>query len=169
MILLHSNIYHGPIITQSIIYKNRYPIAHHSSPIRCHINYYVISDYVVIKYDWIREEVCSCDIWSKVTPVPISILCHIVVVFHLRASYWLLFLSFNDNWFSHSWDTIRPWKFKVKGQGQRHPSQSSVQLTHFLSASHQGILSTPVPFVSWQSGLPFPRFNLTLKVQGHWS
>ena len=75
-------------------------------------------------------------------------------------------LSFHDNRASHSRDTIWPWKFTVKGQGQRYPSQCSVQLTHFLSVSHQGILSTAVPFVPWQSGLPFPRYNLTLKIQG---
>ena len=54
----------------------------------------------------------------------------------------------------------------IQGQSQRYPSQHSIQMTHFLSVSHQGILSTPVPFVPWQSGLPFPRYNLTLKIQG---
>ena len=44
---------------------------------------------------------------------------------------------------------------KIKGQCQRCPCQRSIQLTHFLSISHQGILSTPVPFVPWQSGLPW--------------
>ena len=57
-------------------------------------------------------------------------------------------------------------KDKVKGQGRRYPSQRSVQLTHFLSVSHQGILLTSVPFVPRQSGIPFPRYNLTLKIQG---
>ena len=60
-------------------------------------------------------------------------------------------------------------KFKVKGKGQWYPSQRSVQLTHFICVSHQGILSTPVPFVPWQSGLPFSRYNLTLEIQGQWS
>ena len=55
---------------------------------------------------------------------------------------------------------------KVKGQGQRYPSQRSIQLSHFDSISHQGILSTPVSFVPWQSGLTFPRYKLTLKIQG---
>ena len=64
-------------------------------------------------------------------------------------------LSFHDNLASHSRDTIWPWKLKVKGKGQRDPNQRSVLLTHFLNISHQGILSTPVPFVPWQSGLPF--------------
>ena len=91
---------------------------------------------------------------------------HMVVVFYIRAFYWLPSLSFHDNWASHSRDTIWPWKFKVKGQDQMYPSQCSIQLTHFLSVSHQGILSTPVPFVPWQTGLPFPRYNLTLKIQG---
>ena len=76
------------------------------------------------------------------------------------------FLLFHANWASYSRDTIWPWKFKVKGKGQRYPSQRSIQLTHCLSVSHQGILSNPVPFVPWQSGLPFSRYNLTLKIQG---
>ena len=53
-------------------------------------------------------------------------------------------------------------KVKIKGT----PSQCSVLLTHFLSVSHQSILSTPVPFVPWQSGLLFPGYNLNLKIQG---
>ena len=88
------------------------------------------------------------------------------LVSHIRASYWLPSLSFHDNRASHSRDTNLPWQFKVKGQGQRYPIQCSVQLTHFLSVSHQGTLSTHVPFVPWQSGHPFPRYNLTLKIQG---
>ena len=80
-------------------------------------------------------------------------------MFHIRASYQLPSLSFHDNRASHSRDTIWPWKFKVKGQGQRYPSEHMVQLTHFLSVSHQGILSTLVHFVPWRSGLP-------LKIQG---
>ena len=31
--------------------------------------------------------------------------------------------------------------------------------------SYQGILLTPVPFIPWESGLPFPGYNLTLKIQ----
>ena len=60
---------------------------------------------------------------------------------------------------------------KIQGQikGQMYPSQRRVLLTHFLSVSQHGILSTPVPFVPWQSGLPFPRYNLTLKIQGQGS
>ena len=95
----------------------------------------------------------------KGTPVSAASRWLISLVFHTRASYPLPSLSFHDNRTSHSWDTIWPWQFKVKGQGQRYPS---VQLTHFLSVLHQGILSTPVPFGPWQSGLPFPRYNLTL-------
>ena len=89
-----------------------------------------------------------------------------MVVFYIRASYWLPSLSFHDNRASHSRDTIWPRKFKVKGKGQKYPSQRNVHLTQFLSVSHQGILSTPVSFVPWQSGLPFPRYNLTLKIKG---
>ena len=37
----------------------------------------------------------------------------------------------------HSRDTIWPWKFKVKGQGQRYISQRRIQLTHFLFVSHR--------------------------------
>ena len=54
-----------------------------------------------------------------------------------RASYRLPSLSFHDNWASHSWDTIWPWKLKVNGQSQRYPSWRSIQLTHFLIVSHQ--------------------------------
>ena len=75
-------------------------------------------------------------------------------------------LSFHDNRASYSRDTIWPWKFKVKRKGQIYPSQHSVLLTDYLSVSHQGILSTPVPFVPWQSGLPFLRYNLTLEIRG---
>ena len=90
----------------------------------------------------------------------------ISLVFHIRASYRFPSPSFRDNRASHSQDTIWPWKLKVTGKGQRQPSQRSIKLTHFLSVSHQGILSTPVPFVPWQTGLPFPRNTLTIKIQG---
>ena len=103
---------------------------------------------------------------GQITPVSAASCWLISLVFHIRTSYLLPSLSFHDNRASHSWDTIWPWQFKVKGHGQRYPSQCSVQLTHFLSVSHQAILSTPVPFVPWQSGLPFPRYNLTIKIQG---
>ena len=43
---------------------------------------------------------------------------------------------------------------------------SSVSRSHSGCLLHQGILLTPIPFVPWQSGLPFPRYNLTLKIQG---
>ena len=50
-------------------------------------------------------------------------------------------------------------------QGQRSPSQCSVQLTHFLSVSHQGILSTrarrfPLPDGPGQVKLPVGRVDL---------
>ena len=99
----------------------------------------------------------------KSTPVSAASCWLISLVFYIRASYWLPPLLFHDNRASHSWGTIWPWKFKVKGQGQRYPSQCSVQLTHFLSVSHQGFLLNNIPFVPWQSGLPFPIYNLTLK------
>ena len=102
----------------------------------------------------------------KGTPVSTASSWLIYLVFHIRESHRLPFVSFHDNRASHSRDTIWPSKFKVKGQGQRYPSQRSVQLTHFLSVSHQGVLSTSIPFIPWQSGLPFPRYNLTSKIQG---
>ena len=101
----------------------------------------------------------------KGTPVSAASSWLISLVFYIRASHQLPSLLFHDNQACHSQDTIWPSKFKVKGQGQRYPSQHSVQLTHFLSVSHQGVLSTPVPFIPWQSGLPFLRYNLTLKIQ----
>ena len=67
-------------------------------------------------------------------------------VFHIRASYQLPSPWFHDNRASYSRDTIWPWKFNVKGQGQRYPRQRSVHLTYLLCISDQGILSTPVPF-----------------------
>ena len=100
----------------------------------------------------------------KYTPVSAASCWLIPLVFHIRASHRLPIPLFHDNRASHSRDTIWPWKFKVKGQSQRYPSQHSIKLTHFLSVSHQGILLTPVTFVPWQLGLPFPRYILTLKI-----
>ena len=68
----------------------------------------------------------------KGTPVSAASSWLISLVFHIRASYRLPPLLFHYNRASHSRDTIWPWKVKVKGQGQRHPSQRSIQLTHFL-------------------------------------
>ena len=77
----------------------------------------------------------------KVKGIPVSPAssCLISLVYHIRASFQLSSLSFHDNRASHSWDTIWPRKFKLKGQGQRskvkgqrYPSQGSIQLTHFL-------------------------------------
>ena len=73
----------------------------------------------------------------KGTPVSAASIWLISLVFHIRTSYRLPSLSFHDNPASHSWDIIWPWKFKVKGQGQRYLSQSRMQLTHFLFISHQ--------------------------------
>ena len=98
----------------------------------------------------------------KGTPVSAASSSLISLVFHTRTSYQLLSHSLHDNRASNARDTIWPWKFKVNGQGHRYPSQHSVQLTHFLSVSHQGIPST----IPWLSGIPFPRYDLTLKVQG---
>ena len=55
---------------------------------------------------------------------------------------------------------------KIQGQSWRSKVPQTVLLTNFLSVSYQGILSTLAPFVSWQLGLPFPRYNLALKIQG---
>ena len=68
----------------------------------------------------------------KGTPVSAASSWLISLVFHIRASYRLLYLTFHDNWASHSRDTIWPSKFKVKGQGQSYPSQRSIQLSHFF-------------------------------------
>ena len=89
----------------------------------------------------------------------------ISLVFRTRASYPLPSLSFHANQASHSWDTIWPYKFKVKGQGQRYPSQCSqcsVQLTHFLGVSHQGILSTRLPFLSFHANRGGPHSRDTI-------
>ena len=59
---------------------------------------------------------------------------------------------------------LEHWRSKTKVKSTA--SQRSVLLTHFLRVSHQGILSTSVPFVPWHCGLPFPRYNLTLTIQG---
>ena len=82
----------------------------------------------------------------KVKYIPVSAAsCWLIsLVFHIRASYQLPSPSFHDNRASHSGDTIWPWKLKVTGKGQRHPSQRSIKVTHFLTVSHQVILSTPV-------------------------
>ena len=105
---------------------------------------------------------------AKVQSTPVSAAsCWLISrVFHIRASYRLPSLLFHDNRASHSWDKNWPWKFKVKDQGLRNPNQCSVQLTHFLNFSHQGIISTTVPFVPWQSRIAFPTYNLILKIQG---
>ena len=44
----------------------------------------------------------------------------------------------------------------------RSPTVSSAPRSHSGCVLHQGILSTRVPFVPWQSGLTFPRQKLTL-------
>ena len=43
---------------------------------------------------------------------------------------------------------------------------SSATRSHNGCLLHQGILLTPIPFIPWHSGLSFPRYNLTLKIQG---
>ena len=110
-------------------------------------------------------EISRSKVKLKGTPVSTTSCWLISLVFHIRASYRVPTPSFHDNRASHSRDTNWPWKYKVKGKGQRYPSQHRIQFTHFLSVSHQGIQSIPVPFVPWQSGLPFPKYNLTLNIQ----
>ena len=119
--------------------------------------------------NWTSHSRDTIWLWNfkvKGTPVSAASSSLIPFVFHIRAPYRLLFLLFHDSRASHFQDTIWPWQFKVQGEGQRYPSQHSIQLTHSLSVPHQGIPSTPIPFVPWLSGLPFPRYNLTLKIQG---
>ena len=83
----------------------------------------------------------------KVKGTPVSAVSSwlISLLFHIRASYQLPSLSFNDNWASHSiWPGL-PYNLTLKiqgqsqgqSQGQRYPSQHSIQLTHFLFVSHQ--------------------------------
>ena len=79
-----------------------------------------------------------------------------------HACYWLPSLSFHDNQASHSWDTIWPWNFKVKGKGQRYPKQCSIPLTPLLSVLHQVILSSPIPpfFMTIGPFIPEIQFDL---------
>ena len=88
----------------------------------------------------------------KGTPVSAASSWLIYLVLHIRASYRHPSLSFHANRASHSRDTIEPWQFKVKVQGQRYPSQLSIQLTDFLSVSHQSdqpFLRYCEYYVSW--------------------
>ena len=57
-------------------------------------------------------------------------------------------------------------KFHSNLKSAQSLTVSSASRSHRGCLLHQGILSTPVPFVPWQSGLLFPRYNLTLKIQG---
>ena len=61
----------------------------------------------------------------------------IVVVFYIRASYWLPSLSFHDNRASHSWDTIWPWKFKVKGTPVSAASRWLISLVFHIRPSNR--------------------------------
>ena len=72
------------------------------------------------------------------TPVSAASSWFISFVFHIKASYRLLYLLFHDNRASHSRDTIWPWKFKVNGQDQMYPSQRSIQFTSFLFSTQIG-------------------------------
>ena len=104
----------------------------------------------------------------KVKDTPVNaVSCWIIsLVFNIRASYQLPSPSFHDNRASYSRDIIWLWKFKVKGQGQRYPvsavSSWLISWVFHIRAPHR----LPSFFVPWQSGLPFPRYNLTLKIQG---
>ena len=80
----------------------------------------------------------------KVKGTPVSaVSCWLIsLVFHIRASYRLLSPSFQSNRASHSWDTIWPWKFKVKGQGHRYTPVSTasswlIPLVFHIRASYQ--------------------------------
>ena len=79
---------------------------------------------------------CRSKVKFKGTPVSAASSWLISLVFHIRASYRLLSLSFHDHRASHCQDIIWPWKFKVKGQGQSYTSQCGIQLTHFHFVSH---------------------------------
>ena len=69
---------------------------------------------------------------------------------------------------SFIWNKGNIWNYTSR-QKRRHLKSvtiSSASRSHSGCVLHQGMLSTPVPFVPWQSGLPFPRYNLILKIQG---
>ena len=60
--------------------------------------------------------------------------------------------------------TIRRKRRQLKST--RSLTLSSSSRSHNGCVAHQGILSTLAPFDPWRSGLPFPKYNLTLKIQG---
>ena len=67
------------------------------------------------------------------------------------------------------WGTTRMSRRKRRHlKSPRSLTVSSASWSHSgcLLLLHQSILLTLIPFVPWQLGLPFPRYNLTLKIQG---
>ena len=62
--------------------------------------------------------------------------------------------------------TIMSWRKRQHLKSPWSLAVSSTSRSHSGCLLHRGILLTPIPFVPWQSGLPFPRYNLTLKIQG---
>ena len=104
-------------------------------------------------------EISRSKIKVKSTPVSATSSRLISVVFYIRDFHRLPSLSFRENPASHSRDTfnLENLRSRVKVIG------IPVSATHFLSVSHHGFPSTIVP---WKSGLSFPRYNLTLKIEG---
>ena len=68
-------------------------------------------------------------------------------------SYRLTSLSFHVNWPSHSWDTAFS-KFDLENQGSRSWLRSQ-----FKSLNGSNILSTHIPFVPCQLGIPFLSYD----------
>ena len=74
-------------------------------------------------------------------------------------------LNFND--FSRAVGTLVLQNLVIIGSTGRVDGNADILTwSHSGCVLHQGILTTPVPFVPWQSSLPIPRYNLTLKIQG---
>ena len=71
-------------------------------------------------------------------------------------------LSFQDSQASHSKDIIWPWKFKVKGNTVSAASSWLISLVFNIMASYR----LPSHSIPWQSGIPFLRYNLALRIQG---
>ena len=73
----------------------------------------------------------------KGTPVSAASSWLISLVFHIRASYRLLSLSFYGNRASHSQDTIWPWKFKGKGTPVSAASSWLISVEFHIRASYR--------------------------------
>ena len=94
----------------------------------------------------------------KGTPVSAASFWLISLVFHTRASYRLLSLSFHDNRASRSRDTIWPWKFKVKGTPVSAASIWLIPVVFHIRASYR------LPSLSFLTiGPPIPEIQFELE------